>query len=228
MILRFSRLLASLALLAGPVHAQFINRAVWLGDERESFRRDYGQDAEYFLNRASYVDQPPWWFTGTRDPFRNQLSVAAGSVTSTELTVEAVANVGIEMGRGFTGRFNYLQSEHQTSRFERFAVGIDRAVSDSSSIFVQLEGTADKSRSDISFGMELFRSEHSAHRVSFTVVDFAKGKSKEFEYERNQYKLRGPAYDYPKPANTRRILMLGDSFTFGTGVASNRELVRFE
>jgi lysophospholipase L1-like esterase len=40
----------------------------------------------------------------------------------------------------------------------------------------------------------------------------------ELDYDRNIYNLRGPAYDYDKPEGTRRVLVLGDSFTFGLGV----------
>jgi hypothetical protein len=48
-------------------------------------------------------------------------------------------------------------------------------------------------------------------------------ESRELDYERNQYNLRGPAYAYPKPADARRVLMLGDSFTFGMGVARDED-----
>jgi hypothetical protein len=175
--------------LVAPASAQFVNPALWLGDEHEAFRRDYAQGPEYFLDRAAYVDRPPWWFAGGLDPFQDRLSAAAGSVSSRELIVEAAANVGVDMGRGFVSRFHYLQSEHQTARFQRFALGIDKAVSDSTAVFVQLEGTAAKSRSDLSLGLELSGSDRSAHRLSFTLVDFSRGKSDEFEYERMPYGL---------------------------------------
>ena len=183
-----------LALFATPAGAQFINRATWLGDEDEPFVRDYAQDEEYFMDRFSYVDAPPWWFGEDRDPFRNRLFVAGGSVSSKRLTLEAIGNLGIELGRGFTGRLNYLQSENQATQFERVALGIDKDVSDATSVFVQLEGTPDKSRADISFGLELFRTDHSAHRVAVTLVDFSQGKSDEFEYEQAPFGLLFAGY----------------------------------
>jgi hypothetical protein len=180
---------ACLALLAGSADAQFINRALWLGDDREGFRRDYRQDEEYFMDRAAYVDPLPWRSAGQREVFGNRLSAVAGSVSSDELTVEALADVGVELGQGFTGRFHYLQSEHQSARFERFAVGLDASISESLALFAQLEGTADKSRADLALGLALAQSELSAHRLSLTLVDFPQGKSDEFEYDRQPYGL---------------------------------------
>lgn len=173
---RLSRTLGCAALLAAPAGAQFVNRAVWLGDERESFRRDYRQDEEYFLDRAAVVDRAPWW---AREAFGDRIEVAAGSVSSRELTVEAAADVGVELGRGVTGRFHYLQSEHQSARFERFEFGLDAGP-----LFAQIEGTAEKSRADLSLGVALSDGERSTHRLGVTFVDFPQGKSDEFTYER--------------------------------------------
>jgi len=52
----------------------------------------------------------------------------------------------------------------------------------------------------------------------------AQAQNVELEYRRNRFNLRGPAHDYPKPAGTRRVLVLGDSFTFGTGVAQEEAI----
>ena len=38
----------------------------------------------------------------------------------------------------------------------------------------------------------------------------------------NQFGLRDRDYPSPKPTNTRRVLILGDSFTFGSGVADDQ------
>lgn len=179
---------ACLALLASTADAQFINRALWLGDEREGFRRDYRQDEEYFLNRAAYTDPAPWR-ADLAQLFGNRLHAAAGSVSSDELTVEAGADVGVELGHGFTGRFHYLQSEHQSARFERFAFGLDAALCDSSALFAELEGTADKSRADLALGLALAAGESSAHRLSVSLVDFSHGKSDEFEYSHQPFGL---------------------------------------
>ncbi|MCI0580542.1 MAG: SGNH/GDSL hydrolase family protein [Chloroflexi bacterium] len=37
-------------------------------------------------------------------------------------------------------------------------------------------------------------------------------------YQTNRYGFRGPDYETAKPAGTRRVILLGDSFTFGEGV----------
>jgi hypothetical protein len=180
---------ACLALLASTADAQFINRALWLGDDREGFQRDYRQDEEYFLDRAAYVDPAPWRAIDPAQLFANRLSAAAGSVSSDELTVEANADVRAELGRGVTGRFHYLQSEHQSARFERFAFGLDAALWRSAALFAQVEGTADKSRADLALGLALSAGERSAHRLSLSLVDFPQGKSDEFDYVHQPYGL---------------------------------------
>lgn len=43
-------------------------------------------------------------------------------------------------------------------------------------------------------------------------------------YTRNQWNLRDRDYATPKPEGRRRVLMLGDSFTFGQGVIDDREI----
>lgn len=43
-----------------------------------------------------------------------------------------------------------------------------------------------------------------------------------FEYRENSLGLRDRDYDTPRPAGTKRVLMIGDSFTFGMGVPDDR------
>ncbi|MFT5444526.1 MAG: lysophospholipase L1-like esterase [Myxococcota bacterium] len=43
-------------------------------------------------------------------------------------------------------------------------------------------------------------------------------------YTRNQWNLRDRDYASPKPEGRRRVLMLGDSFTFGQGVVNDQEI----
>lgn len=178
--LRFACLFALVA-LSPDAAAQYLNRALWLGDELESVRRDYPQGADYFIDRASYVDVPPWWST-TLDPFTDRLFVAGGSVSSDRLTLEAVGNVGVDMGSEAIARLNYLQSENQTTQFQRAGIGIDWRASAASTLFFQLEGTPEKDRADLTLGTELFRNAHGAQRIAFTLVDFSWRKSDEFEY----------------------------------------------
>lgn len=181
------RSLALLALLAAPARAQFLNRAVWLGDEREPFRRDYVQDVEYFVNRWAIVDAPPWWDRGT--PFGDRIAVASGSVNSRELTTEAAADLAYELGRGFHARLDYLQSEHQTTRFERLAFGLERGLGERGTLFAQIEGTTDKSRADLSLGVQLDAGERGRHRLGLTLVDFAAGQSASLDYAERPYGL---------------------------------------
>ena len=49
-------------------------------------------------------------------------------------------------------------------------------------------------------------------------------ESERFEYKRNRFNLRDKEYDYPTPTGVKRILMLGDSFTFGQGVPENHKV----
>ena len=46
-------------------------------------------------------------------------------------------------------------------------------------------------------------------------------QSADYAYERNRYGLRDVDYPEPKPSTCRRVLILGDSFTFGLGVPDN-------
>ena len=171
-----------------------MNRAIWLGFEEEGLGRDYVQDAEYFIDRASYVDTPPWWQAGSLDPFRNRVSIAGGSVSADELTLENSTQFGLDVGKGFTFRAQQIGSENQTTRFQRFAVGFDVETTSSSSLIFQLEGDAAKARADVSFGAELARTESSAHRVLFTLTDWSDGKSTVFEYDTKPYGLMFAGY----------------------------------
>lgn len=181
-------LVSAVAALVPAAAGQVLNRAVWLGSESEGVRRDYKQGVEYFVDRASYVDLPPWW-RPELDPFADGLSVASGSVSSSRLTTEGVGNLNPDLGAGFSARIAYLQSENQSTQFERIGFGLEKRLSDPTALFLLLEGTQDKSRADLSFGAELFRSAHGAHRVTFTIVDFPWRKSDDFEYETAPYGL---------------------------------------
>lgn len=191
---RLALCVATLTLLATPARAQFMNRALWLGFEDEGLRRDYRQDAEYFIDRASYVDAPPWWRADTLNPFSNRVSIAGGSVSSTDLTLENSIQLGLGIGKGVTFRAQQLGSENQTTRYQRFAVGFDVATTNSSSFLFQLEGDADKSRADVSFGAEFMRTDHSAHRFLFTLADWSERKSSIFEYDAKPYGLMFAGY----------------------------------
>jgi hypothetical protein len=170
-------LLASSAALP----AQFLNRAIYLGDQREGMRRDYSQNVEYFLDRSSYVDLPPWW-NERLEPFRNRILGIGGSVSSTELTVEARVNLSVEIGSGFDASFYYLQSENQSTQYRRTAFGLEGELSPSTSFFALIEGGAEKEYADLSLGGNLFRSDSGRVRWMLTLVDFASRKSAEFEY----------------------------------------------
>jgi hypothetical protein len=213
--------LACCAGLAGTAQAQFVNRALWLGDEREGFRRDYRQDAEYFLDRAAVVDRAPW-FSAAGEPFGDRIDVAAGSVSSRELTVEAAADVGVELGRGATGRFHYLQSEHQSARFERFVFGLDAGP-----VFAQVEGTAEKSRADLTLGVALSDGERSTHRIGLTFVDFPQGKSDDFDYERQPLGL-GLAGHFGDPQRLELGYELGVQLPFEERDLATNELLSLQ
>ncbi|MEM9379446.1 MAG: hypothetical protein AAGB93_05795 [Planctomycetota bacterium] len=208
--------LALLALaVSAPASAQFMNRAVYLGFEDEGFRRDYRQDREYFVDRYAIIDQPPWW-RGTPEafnPFQNRFSLAGGSVSSDELSLESTVNVGVDLGRGTTLRANYLASENQSTRFTRFAVGMDFRTSESSSFFFQLEGDAGKDRADGSLGVEFLRSDHGAHRLMFTAVDWSTGKSDVFEYDDKPYGVMLSGYR-GRPDGVRFLYDVGAQLPF--------------
>lgn len=188
MLLRLALRLTLVATLAGSAGAQLLNRAIWLGSE-EGLRRTYRQDAEYFIDRASYVDAPPWWRAGPIDPFQSRVSFSGGSVNSSDLTLESSTQVGVALGSGYTFRAQQLGSENQGNRFQRFGVGLDMAVADETSLILQLEGDAAKARADLSLGVEILRTEHSAHRFLVTLADWSDGKSLEFEYDTKPYGL---------------------------------------
>ena len=172
------------ALLAAAAPAQYLNRAVYLGSAEESVRRDFEQDAGYFMDRFSYVDLPPWW-NDPLDPFRNRLMATGGSVSSDELTVESQLNLGLPIGSNTELDFYYLASENQSTQYLRVASGLDVSVSDSTSLFAMIEGTAEKEEADISLGVNLFRSERSRVRLMVTLVDFASRKAQDFSYEKD-------------------------------------------
>jgi hypothetical protein len=174
--------------LAPTAEAQFLNRALWLGEE-ESFRRDFRQGEEYFIDRAGYVDRAPWWNAGDLDPFRNRASFAGGSVNSRDLTLESSLQVGVPLGASTRFRAQHLGSEHQSAQYQRFGVGLERDLGPASALLFQLEGGVAKERADASLGAEYARGEHSAHRVLFTLVDWSDGKSDIFQYDSAPYGL---------------------------------------
>lgn len=177
---------AILACLALPAQAQYLNRAIWLGSDVEDIRRDYEQGKEYFMDRWATVSPGPW-HRPNLDPFVNRLYAAGGSVSSKRATVEANGNLGIELGRGFDARLAYLQSENQATQFLRVGVGLEKSLGETAAGFLLLEGTPDKSRADLSLGAEFLRSDHGAHRLTLTAVDFSSGKSEDFEYDEDPY-----------------------------------------
>ncbi len=172
--------------LAPAADAQFLNRALWLG-ENESFRRDFRQGEEYFIDRAGYVDQAPWWRAGDLDPFRNRASFAAGSVNSRDLTLESSLQVGVPLGASSRFRAQHVGSEHQSAQYQRFGVGFEYDLDADRALIFQLEGDVAKERADASFGMEYGRGDHSAHRVLFTLVDWSDGKTDLFRYDSKPY-----------------------------------------
>lgn len=174
--------------LAPAAEAQFLNRALWLGED-ESFRRDFPQGEEYFIDRAGYVDRAPWWNGGSLDPFRNRASFSGGSVNSRDLTLESSLQVGVPLGALTRFRAQHIGSEHQSAQYQRFAVGLEHDVGSTSALLFQLEGGVAKERADASFGAEYARGNHSAHRVLFTLVDWSEGKSDIFTYDSKPYGL---------------------------------------
>ena len=87
-----------------------------------------------------------------------------------------------------------LQSEHQTTRFQRIGFGLEAGLGDGAAAFAQVEGTADKSRADLSLGVQLGSGPGSAHRLSLTLVDFASAKSDSFDYVQRPYGLLAAGY----------------------------------
>ena len=115
-------------------------------------------------------------------------------MTSRELTLENSIQIGVDLGRGGTFRFQQIGSEHQTARYQRFAAGLDFALDTQSAFLFQLEGNADKARADVSFGAELWRTERSAHRLMLTLVDWSEGKRDLFEYDAEPIGLMEAGY----------------------------------
>jgi lysophospholipase L1-like esterase len=78
---------------------------------------------------------------------------------------------------------------------------------------------------DMDYAMEMWKYAHVLKRVSndpeqvFTHSPGARAHLMGVEVRINRHGLRGREIDYAKPPDTRRVLMLGDSLTFGWGVA---------
>lgn len=47
-------------LFAAKTAPQYLNRALYQGRAEEEIRRNYNQNFEYYLDRFSFVDMPPW------------------------------------------------------------------------------------------------------------------------------------------------------------------------
>ncbi|MEN8129831.1 MAG: hypothetical protein ABFS45_06475 [Pseudomonadota bacterium] len=152
-------------------------------------RRNFEQDTEYYLDRFSFVDLPPWW-NERLEPFRNRFFVAGGSVSSADLTLEAQLNLALPLGKGFSAGFHYLESENQTNQYQRVAPALEYQLSPATSVFAMIEGTVEKEEADMSFGMNLFHTERGRTRLMFTFVDFSDGKARDFEYTKNPYGLK--------------------------------------
>lgn len=63
-----------------------------------------------------------------------------------------------------------------------------------------------------------------ALRPWYEVLEDEQFHNQGFPYHLNRWKLRDQEYETPAPAGTHRILFLGDSFTFGTGVLDRSKL----
>jgi hypothetical protein len=57
----------------------------------------------------------------------------------------------------------------------------------------------------------------------YTHLEREQQESEQYSYKKNKYNLRGDDFVSPKPPDCRRILILGDSFTFGLGVPDVRD-----
>lgn len=169
-------------LAAAPLPAQFVNRAAWLGIEREGIRRDFTQGAEYHLDRFSYVVLPPWWDPDL-DPWANGIEYRFGSVTARDFTVEGGLDHTVDLGPGYRFRYHLLQGEHNDARFLRNAVALEHDLSPQVALFAQGEILAQKSDIDASFGAWLHRSPGFTLRAMVTAVDLAADKDDRVRHE---------------------------------------------
>ena len=177
-----------LCLFAEIAFAQYLNRALYLGRGEEEVRRNYNQDFEYYLDRFSFLDMPPWW-NERLEPFRNRFFAGGGSVSSADLTLEGQLNLTLPIGKGVSVGFYYLESENQANQYQRVAPALDYQFSSNMSVFALLEGTVEKEEDDLSFGMQLFHTQHGRTRIMLTFADFSDDKSQEFKYEKKPYGL---------------------------------------
>ncbi len=173
---------------AGLLPAQFLNRATWLGVEREGIRSDFRRGVEYFMDRASYVVLPPWWNRGL-PRFHDQLSYRGGSVRTAELTLEGQLDVTKRLGSGWSAGFHMLQSETRDTRFLRTALELEYELGPGTAVFAQAELFAEKAVVDASVGAWLLRNEHEALRVMLTAVDAPSAKNADLEYQTDAYAL---------------------------------------
>jgi len=175
----------ALLLASSTVCAQYLNRAAYLGRDSEGVRRNYTQGEAYFIDRYTYVVQPPWM---DRDPdFRIPGTAwAGGSTSSTKLTIEGKLLADAQLDDRFGFRGLILQSENQDTQYQRVGLELDYKFSDTWSTFLQLEGTTDKSQDDLSLGIA--RTEPDSDlRFMVTFVDFASRKSDVSVYTKDAY-----------------------------------------
>jgi lysophospholipase L1-like esterase len=57
-----------------------------------------------------------------------------------------------------------------------------------------------------------------------TKLELRQRHAEKFTYKKNKYNLRDDEFLTPKPSDHLRILILGDSFTFGLGVQNNKDI----
>ena len=172
---------AALVLLTAPATAQYLNRAVWLGSDEESFRRDFKQGTEYFLDRFGYVVAAPW-HDRELTHYGNRADFRFGSTSGTQFTVEGRLDQRIDLGSGAAFRYHVLQGENRDARFLRNELAIEYELDDSTALFAQGSLFADKSVIDVSVGAWLFRRGDDALRVMLTAVDWTSEKSEDVEY----------------------------------------------
>ena len=173
--------LTLITLLTAPVTAQFVNRATWLGSDEESFRRDFAQGTEYFLDRFGYVVAAPWHERGL-PRFVDRADFRLGSTSGTQFTVEGRLDQHLELGSGLGFRYHVLQGENRDARFLRNELALEYELGESTAVFAQGSLFADKSVIDVSLGGWLFRRGDEGLRLMLTAVDWTSEKSEVVEY----------------------------------------------
>lgn len=206
------RVMVIAGLATAPIAAQWVNRATWLGVGEEGVRRDFRQDSEYFLHRASWAILPPWWDRGLLR-YTDGVRYGFGSVTGSDFTFEGTIDVSTPLGDGFGFGYHVLQSEHRDARFLRSAVEFDHALGADTALFVQGELLADKELVDAGGGVWLLRRGDEALRAMVTLVDAPSRKGRAFTYERDPVALM-LAGVFGDPASHRVVFEVGGQLPF--------------